>query len=321
MGLSWEAALLRNSKIWLLVLVVAGASCFVAGMQAYAGKPAAKSAKAAGPRQCVFSRSNRPTTAGTLGITGVPAYVVFPNGGQQVGVYIMQGSPGGVWASMGLRPGRVLLTIDGRVAQSPSSVDNILSNKSGSIDYTYVRVVDGVPEMVRGRANYGGPALGMAPAVSSTPDYSNPGKLQDDKTPLSQLESHMGSLINKDRQANGQPSISENGRLAALARDYAEYLLKNRAFSHEADGRNPLQRARAHGIGGGIAENLAFEPRGQKSDKDGVNHAQAVFMAEPPNQQNHRGNILWNEAKSFGVGMARDKGQLMMVQEFSDGTP
>lgn len=307
-----------KGKSKVVILAVASAGVFLAGMQALEGKPPAKSAA---PRQCVYSRSNRPTTSAALGITGVPAYVVFPNGGQQCGVYITQASPGGMWSTMGLRPGRVLLTIDGRVAQSPSTVDSILSSRSGSIDYTYAKIMGGVPELVRSRTNYGGPALGMAPPVSGTPDFSNPGKLQEDNTPLGTLESQMGSLINKDRSANGLPSISENGRLAALARDYAEFLLKHRAFSHEADGRDPLQRARAHGIGGGIAENLAFEPRGQKPDKEGVSHAQAVFMAEPPNQKNHRGNILWNEAKSFGVGMARDKGQLMMVQEFSDGTP
>lgn len=230
----------------------------------------------------------------------------------------MQCVPGGVWATMGLRPGRVLLTIDGRVAQSPSSVDGQLANKSGSMDYTYVRLADGIPELVRNRVNYGGPALGMAPPVTGVPNLNN--KLIEDNTPIAQLESQMFTLINKDRSSNGLPSISDNSRLGDLARRYAKYLMINGSFSHEADGRDPLQRARASGIGGSIAENLAFESR-TKPDRESVIIAQQKFMNEPPNQHNHRGNILWNEAKSCGVGMVRHGGRIMMVQEFSDGTP
>lgn len=303
-------------------IAVSVLACSLAGLQSLQGKPAAKAPARSGPRQCVFSRSNRPTTSSALGITGVPAYVVFPNGGQQCGIYVMQLVPGGTGAAMGLRPGKVLLTIDGRTAQSPSSIDGILSNKSGSVDVTYAVVSEGVPSIIRKRVNYGGPALGMAPAVGApTTDASGLGnQLVNDKTPLGELESQMVSLINKDRAANREPAIASNARLTELARSYANFLLTRRAFSHEADGRDPGQRAKAAGIGGGIAENLAFEAR-VKPDKDSVIAAQQKFMNEPPNQHNHRFNILWSDAKSVGVGMARDKGQLMMVQEFSDGTP
>lgn len=283
-----------------------------------AAKPAAKAAS--GPKQYIYSRSNRPTSSNALGITGVPAYVNFPNGSQQCGVYIMQCSPGGIWSSMGLRPGRVLLTIDGRTAQSPSAIDGALSGKSGSVEYTYVRMSDGLPELIKNRVSYGGTRLGMAlpPPTKAPTKYGN--ELVEDNTPIGQLESQMVGLINKDRGANGLPSISENGRLADLARNYAQYLVSHGAFSHEADGRDPLQRAKASGIAGGIAENLAFESR-IKPDKESVIAAQQKFMNEPPNQKNHRGNILWTEAKSVGVGIVRNKSTVMMVQEFSDGTP
>lgn len=304
----------------MIALVLASANTVLCEEETIAAKPAAKSA---GPKQYIYSRSNRPTSSSALGITGVPAYVNFPNGSQQCGVYIMQCSPGGAWSNMGLRPGRVLLTIDGRTAQSPGSVDSALAGKSGSIDYTYARISDGVPELIKSRVNYGGASsvgLGMAlpPPGKAPTKYGN--ELVEDNTPIGQLESQMVGLINKDRGSNGLPSISDNSRLSDLARNYAQYLITHGGFSHEADGRDPLQRAKASGISGGIAENLAFESR-IKPDKDSVIAAQRKFMNEPPNQKNHRGNILWTEARSVGVGIVRNKSTLMMVQEFSDGTP
>ena len=280
-----------------------------------ASKPAAKPA---GPKQYIFSRSSRPTTSSALGITGVPAYVNFPNGSQQCGIYVMQCTPGGSWASMGLKPGRVLLTVDGRGAQSPSSLDSMLSNKSGTMDYTYVRLSDGLPELIRNRVNYGGPAMGTASGIKTPPVGS--GMIVEDNTPISQLESQMVGLINKDRSSNGQHTLSDNARLSELARTYATFLVTHGAFNHEADGRDPMGRAKAHGIGGGIAENLAFEAR-TRPDKDSLVIAQGKFMAEPPNVHNHRWNILWSDAKSVGVGIVRGGGRIMMVQEFSDGTP
>ncbi len=280
---------------------------------------AGKSAAPTGPKQCVFSRSRTPTSSSSLGIVGVPAYVNFPNGGQKCGTYITQVLPGSMGQSMGLRPGRILVTVDGRVAQSPSTIDSILRGRSGSLDYSYIKVMGGVPEIVSSRVSYTESAGAASP--SSPAAAAKQGGLINDTTPLGSLESYMFSLINKDRAANGQPAISESSKLASLARSYAEFLLKTGQFSHTADGREPIDRAKAAGIKSGIAENLAYETRGLQLDKDGVTHAQAVFMAEPKDQHNHRWNILWSDAKSVGVGMARDKNRLMMVQEFSDTIP
>lgn len=298
------------------------AGLFLSGTKADAGKT---QASPAGPKQCVFSRSARESSSGSLGIAGVPSYILFPNGGQQCGVYITRTSPGGIWQSMGLRPGRVLLTIDGRSIQTPASADSALSGKTGTIKYTYAKIINGVPQVVQSQVPYGGPALGMASPV--VPSISDPGAKAavDDSTPVSKLESHMIDLVNQDRAKNGRASLSANSKLSDLARNYAEYLLKTGTFSHTADGRDPMQRARASGIGGGISENLAFQTRGLKSDIKCVDDAEAIFMAEPPDvgppHPNHRWNILWSDARSIGIGMARNKTTIMMVQEISDGNP
>lgn len=307
-------SLLRNS---LLVLSISTIS--LPCITAIAGKPAS-----GGPKQYIFSRSTRQTACRAIGIKGVPAYVNFPDGSQRRGVYVTATEAGGAWRSAGLRPGNVLLTVDNRVAESCSSLDSMLGSKNGNVEVTFVRLANGLPQTVRASASIsggGGSALGMAPGGTSYSTELSTGKLDYTETPISQLESHMFNLINKDRQTNGKPSISENSRLSELARNWAQWLVSHGAFSHTADGRDPLGRAKAAGIGGGIAENLAFQPRGMSPEKELVSKAQAVFMAEPPNQHNHRYNILWDEAKSVGVGIARVKGQLMMVQEFSDGNP
>ncbi|MBX9687039.1 MAG: hypothetical protein K2X27_10075 [Candidatus Obscuribacterales bacterium] len=322
-----ESAKQNKQLLFLGLLLSLGAVITVAN--------AGLGAKPAAPKQYVFSRSSKQTSSSSLGISGVPAYVNFPDGSQKRGVYITQASPGGRWQSLGLRPGRILFSIDNRVVESPTVADSILSASSGVLEYSYATVTGGVPTLVRTKgdfsssAGYAGESVyarGMArrksdPEFSGVDTETAAAKKAIESTPISQLESHMVSLINKDRAANGKSSLSENSRLAELARHYAEYLIANGKFSHTADGRDPMQRARAAGIGGGIAENLAFRARGTAPEKDLVAKAEAIFMAEPPNMNNHRGNILWDVGQSVGVGIARNDSTLMMVQEFSDGNP
>lgn len=311
--------LLRKNAIPKAVVLSGAAllSMFLPGLQIVAGKPAPA------PKQYIFSRSNRPTSSNSLGIDAVPAYVNFPDGSQRRGIFVTSATGSGAWRDMGLRPGRVLLSIDNRVVESPASADSILSGKSGSMPFSYVKTIDGIPQLVNANFNYGGGGrLGMAPPVPGALSSSGAtDKVVKDDTPLSQLESHMFDLINKDRAANGKASLSNNSRLSDLARNYAEFLLSHGSFSHTADGRDPLARARAAGIGGGIAENLAFQSRGTDSEKNLVSKAEAIFMAEPKDQKNHRYNILFDDFRAAGVGMARSKTTLMMVQEFSDGSP
>lgn len=316
----------RQASIgFFLSASILAAAFFLSSGKDVLSKPAAK---ASAPKQCVYSRSARESNSSTLGIVGVPAYVVFPNGGQQCGVYVTRTIPGGLWKSMGLRPGRVLLTIEGRSIQSPSSADSVLSGRSGQIKYTYAKVVDGAAQLVQSQMPYYGPpaALGMATGagLSISEPAASAAKV-DDSTSISQLESHMVDLVNKDRAKHGRASLSDNSRLSDLARNYAEYLLKTGTFSHTADGRDPMQRAKAAGIGGGLSENLAFQTRGIKTDTKCVDDAENLFMSEPPDvgppHPNHRWNILWSDARSIGIGMARNKTTLMMVQEISDGNP
>ena len=224
--------LLRHSLLILSISVIS-----LPCTSAIASKPAA----ASGPKQYIFSRSQTQSTSSVMGISGVPAYVNFPDGSQRRGIYVTGTQAGGAWRSAGLRPSNVLLTVDNRVAESPSSLDSAIGTKSGRVEVSYVKLVGGLPQVVKSSASLGGGAgsgLGMAPGGATVAFSGNAttGKMDFTETPISQLESHMFNLINKDRAANGKPSISENSRLSELARNWAQWLVTHGAFSHTADG-------------------------------------------------------------------------------------
>jgi len=281
------------------------------------GKPATSSAK---PKQYIFGRSSTPTEARTLGLSAVPAYVNFPGGGQKLGIYITANS-NGIPRQMGLVPGTVLLTIDSIAAQSPSTVDSVVnSHKGGLVKITYVRMVDGLPVISSRSVNLpsqGGTANFMPPGF---PNFKAGGST--DATPLTELESHAVSVFNSDRSQNGGlSSLQTDSALTSLARTYAETLLAGGgALSHfDKSGRSPQDRANQAGLNVKIRENLAMEPRWNKSrpDKDHVDAAELAMMNEPKNQPNHRGNILCTDGKALGIGIARNASMLIIVQEIS----
>lgn len=75
---------------------------------------------------------------------------------------------------------------------------------------------------------------------------------------LPQTEIAIVALTNAFRQENKLGAVTPNKELAAAARWFAEYLARTGKLAHEADGREPQQRASAHGYKYCmVAENLA----------------------------------------------------------------
>ncbi len=281
--------------------------------------PAAAQKKAPSPasaRQYIFSRSTTPASSSYLGVTCVPAYVVLGNANRR-GIYVTAGG-NSLASTMGLRPGCVLLTLDNRVIENASNADNILSAKAaGTLDFSYVQLVGGQPQVVSRNCTFTG-----ARAQSNSNSFAgDPAAAKRPQPSIAELEKYMFSLVNEDRTKQGVSTISENSKLSSLARSYAEYMVKKGSFSHvDPDGRDPQTRAKEAGIRCGVYENLAFNTRGI-ADRDGVKRAEDQMMGEPPDQQNHRYNILLPKHKYVGVGVARNEGKLLMVQEFSDDDP
>lgn len=291
---------------------------------------AVKDAGAAG-KQYVYARSQTQSNSPTMGVAGVPAYVVMSNG-QRRGVYITQTGNNGYWRSIGLRTGYVLLTLDNKVIESADDIESYLMSKnpSANIGYSYAAIAGGAPRFVSGRMSYTGKHVLGATTYPSMPSSRSavvgPSSSADDhkneQSTVSELESHMVKLINRDRSTNGLSSVSENGKLTSLARSHAEYLLKVNTMAHnDGSGKNPTERAHEAGIRCSVTENLSSYRRGMFSDKKAVERAQNSMLNERTRSQSHKINMLSPTAQYVGVGIARNQESMIIVQEFADESP
>ena len=120
---------------------------------------------------------------------------------------------------------------------------------------------------------------------------------------LPQTEIAIVEMTNVFRKENQLGDLKPNAALAAAARAFAEYLAKTGKFAHEADGREPQQRAEAQGYRYClVAENLAtnLDSRGFES-RQLAREAVEGWKASP----GHRANMLQAGVTEIGVAVAR----------------
>ncbi len=120
---------------------------------------------------------------------------------------------------------------------------------------------------------------------------------------LPQTEIAIVALTNAFRQENKLGGVTPNKVLAAAARWFAEYLARTDKFAHEADGREPQQRAAAHGYKYCmVAENLArnLDSRGFTAQR----LANEVIEGWK-NSPLHRTNLVEADATEIGVSVIR----------------
>lgn len=120
---------------------------------------------------------------------------------------------------------------------------------------------------------------------------------------LPKAEAAIVELTNTFRKENRLSPVTSNKDLQQAARLFAAYLARTGKFAHEADGRQPAERASASGYRFCmIAENLALnlDSRGFTT---GVLATKAVdgWKASP----GHRENMLTPHVTEIGVGIAR----------------
>lgn len=137
---------------------------------------------------------------------------------------------------------------------------------------------------------------------------------------INKLQKYELCLINKDRISCGAPTVQLNQALSELAHKYADYMMKGRFFGHmDPQGRTSMYRAGQAGIVCGVYENLATARRtGIQDDTLILDDVENHFMAESPNEPNHRYNILLPSHVYVGIGIARSKNRLFVVEEFTD---
>ena len=110
-------------------------------------------------------------------------------------------------------------------------------------------------------------------------------------------------MTNAFRAENKLQVLRVNTVLATAAKAYAEYLARTGKFAHEADGRQPADRAKSAGYSYCIvAENLALnlDSRGFET-RALANGAVDGWKASPP----HRAAMLQPHVTEIGVGIAQ----------------
>lgn len=124
-------------------------------------------------------------------------------------------------------------------------------------------------------------------------------------------------MTNAFRRENALQAVRPDPKLTAAARAYARYLAQSGRFAHEADGRNPHQRAEAQGYKFCfVAENLAMDANQRGFSERGL--AQEA-MAGWKKSQMHRANLLRAGATDIGIGVAKapeHPGKFISVQVF-----
>lgn len=118
---------------------------------------------------------------------------------------------------------------------------------------------------------------------------------------LPQTEAAIIEKTNAFRRQNGLGAVAPNKELAAAARWFAAYLARTGKFAHEADGREPHQRAAAHGyrycmVGENLARNL--DNRGFTTERL-ASEVMEGWKASPP----HRHTLLEPAVTEIGVAV------------------
>src|SRR4029079_14416595 len=120
---------------------------------------------------------------------------------------------------------------------------------------------------------------------------------------LPQTEIAIVEMTNAFRRENRLGQVKANAALAAAARAFAEYLAKTGKFAHEADGRQPAQRAEAAGYRYClVAENLAMNLDSRGFETKALAGAAIEGWKNSPG---HRANMLQPTVTEIGVAVAR----------------
>jgi uncharacterized protein YkwD len=128
-------------------------------------------------------------------------------------------------------------------------------------------------------------------------------------------------LINRDRTAHGLQPVQLDGEASALADAYCRAQIRNRTTGHfTTDGYAPYMRYSFAGGNDGVSENAAaWSASYTFSDRallDMTRRSQHVMMAERAPHDGHRRTILDPYATHVGVGLAWERGEFRLAQEF-----
>lgn len=123
----------------------------------------------------------------------------------------------------------------------------------------------------------------------------------------SRAERELFAAANRERQAQGLPTLRWNLALADAARRHAQIMASRQSISHQFPGE-PSLPARASKAGASymaLAENVAEAPSAAEIHN--------LWMHSP----GHRANILDRDMDSVGIAVAQRNGEFYAVEDFS----
>lgn len=128
-------------------------------------------------------------------------------------------------------------------------------------------------------------------------------------------------LINRDRQLYGLPPVLIDPSTSVMADAYCRAQIRNGTTGHfTTDGLTPYMRYSFSGGNDGVSENAAAWSAGytftDRALHEMVRRSQDAMMAEEPPADGHRRTILDPHATHVGIGLAWEKGEFRMTQEF-----
>jgi uncharacterized protein YkwD len=118
------------------------------------------------------------------------------------------------------------------------------------------------------------------------------------------------------RERAGAPRVVIEKHLTQAAREFAKFLSRSDKYGHTADGRQPHERAQAHGYAYCIVlENIAYQFRSRGFAADELAQTLVAGWERSPG---HRKNMLSPDVTQIGVGVARNErtGYYYAVQLF-----
>jgi len=128
-------------------------------------------------------------------------------------------------------------------------------------------------------------------------------------------------LINRDRAKFGLAPVQLDAQVSVMADAYCRAQIRNGTTGHfTTDGEAPYMRYSFAGGNDGVSENAAaWSANYGFSDAalyDMLRRSEAAMMAEVAPHDGHRRTILDPAATHVGIGLAWEKGEFRMTQEF-----
>lgn len=134
---------------------------------------------------------------------------------------------------------------------------------------------------------------------------------------LARVEEIVVSRTNDFRRDEGRGRLAKNARLAAAAREFAQFMARTGRYAHDADGRRPAERVHAHGYRWCmVAENISYQ---FSSAGFATDELAARLFDGWKRSADHRRNMLDGGAAHTAVAVARSAatGYYYAVQLFA----